>query len=132
MVHRRAEIVDCLEMDRRRQEEEDQSIQQHLDVFNSRGATAAAVPSEAQDSTPPKTKSKGLKMIQSPIKIMKKDKKDKQSKKSKKNLKTDDDKDVDETENDGTLTSSAVANSAPLPKQPKEKDKSKTKSWFGK
>lgn len=123
MVHRRAQIVDCLEMDRRRQEEEDQSIQQHLDVFNSRGAV------NPQDVTPPKTKSKGLKMIQSPLKIKKKDKKDKQPKKSKKGSKVDDDKDVDETD---IGDSSAVASAMPHSKQPKEKEKSKAKSWFNK
>ncbi len=114
MVHRRAEIVDCLEMDRRRQEEEDHSIQQHLDVFNSRGAAGTEEP------TPPKTKSKGLKMIKSPINLMKKDK----TKKKKKPSKDDDvDKDVDEAENSTTATTT----SKPPNVKPEKDKKSK---WF--
>ncbi|XP_057369055.1 MICAL-like protein 1 isoform X4 [Daphnia carinata] len=129
VVHRRAEIVDCLEMDRQRQVEEDQSIQQHLDVFNSRGSVPAAVDTRNVQASPSKTKTKTLKMIQSPIKLMKKDK----LKKSKKN-KVDADKEVDDTEVAGPLPSQSVANetSASSPSVPKEKEKHKTKSWFAK
>lgn len=121
MVHRRAEIVDCLEMDRRRQEEEDHSIQQHLDVFNSRGAAGGG---GTEEPTPPKTKSKGLKMIKSPINLMKKDKTKKQKKKDKSsNVKDDDvDKDVDEAE----ISSTASTSKPPNVKETKDK-KSK---WF--
>ncbi|XP_032797702.2 MICAL-like protein 1 isoform X3 [Daphnia magna] len=129
VVHRRAEIVDCLEMDRQRQVEEDQSIQQHLDVFNSRGSVPASVDTRNVQASPSKTKTKTLKMIQSPIKLMKKDK----LKKSKKN-KADADKEVDDTEVAGPLPSQSVANetSASSPSLRKEKEKNKTKSWFAK
>lgn len=114
VVHRRAEIVDCLEMDRRRQVEEDLSIQQHLDVFNSRGATPPEEP------IPVKSKSKTLRMIHSPIKLIKKDKL-KKSKKKEKDI--DADKDVDESEN--------VAAAAAL--KDKEEKRSKVKGhWFAK
>lgn len=33
IVERRNEIVDCLEMDRRREIEEDRSIHRHMDLF---------------------------------------------------------------------------------------------------
>lgn len=112
-------------MDRRRQVEEDESIQHHLDVFNSRGAATAV----AETVSPPsKTKSKSLKMMQSPIKLIKKDK----QKKSKKNKtdKVDADKETDETEVANTSPSqSADVTSSPLKK---EKDKTKAKSWFAK
>ncbi len=127
VVHRRAEIVDCLEMDRRRQVEEDESIQQHLDVFNSRGAATAAVDIQI---SPPKTKSKSLKMIQSPIKLIKRDKLHKKSKKNK----VDADKEVDESETAKTspLQSDAAGASISSQTPRKEKDKNKTKSWFAK
>ena len=131
-MHRRAEIVDCLEMDRRRQVEEDESIQQHLDVFNSRGATSAAVESQTVQASPSKTKSKSLKMIQSPIKLMKKDKLLKKSKKNK----GDADKEVDETETASTSPSQSgptdTSISPPSKPASKEKEKHKTKSWFAK
>ena len=132
VVHRRAEIVDCLEMDRRRQVEEDESIQQHLDVFNSRGAPSTAVESQTVQTTPSKTKSKSLKMIQSPIKLMKKDKLLKKSKKNK----VDADKEVDESETTSTSPSqsAATADASVSPSSSKhttkEKEKHKTKSWF--
>lgn len=124
VVHRRAEIVDCLEMDRRRQAEEDESIQQHLDVFNSRGVAVPVI-----DVTPPKSKSKTLKLIHSPMKLMKKEK----SKKSKKN-KPDVDKEVDETENVKTSPSQSASADSTIASPPtqKEKDKNKTKLWFAK
>ncbi|KAI9558496.1 hypothetical protein GHT06_015283 [Daphnia sinensis] len=105
VVHRRAEIVDCLEMDRQRQVEEDQSIQQHLDVFNSRGSVPAPVDTRNKDKL----------------------------KKSKKN-KVDADKEVDDTEVAGPLPPQSVANetSATSPSLRKEKEKHKTKSWFAK
>ena len=127
VVHRRAEIVDCLELDRRRQVEEDESIQQHLDVFNSRGAAA----SDTAQISPPKAKSKSLKMIQSPIKLIKKDKLLKKSKKNK----VDADKEVDESEIAKTSplqSDTAGASNVSSPPLRKEKDKNKTKSWFAK
>ena len=113
VVHRRAEIVDCLEMDRRRQVEEDLSIQQHLDVFNSRGATPPEEP------IPAKSKSKTLMKLHSPIKLIKKDK----SKKSKKKDKdVDADKDVDESES-----------AASVKQKEKEEKRPKVKGhWFAK
>ena len=132
VVHRRAEIVDCLEMDRRRQVEEDESIQQHLDVFNSRGAMSTAAESQTVQASPSKTKSKSLKMIQSPIKLMKKDKLLKKSKKNK----VDADKEVDESETSSTSPSQIAATDTSIspPSKPasKEKEKHKTKSWFAK
>ncbi len=132
MVHRRAEIVDCLEMDRRRQVEEDESIQQHLDVFNSRGALSTAAESQTVQASPSKTKSKSLKMIQSPIKLMKKDKLLRKSKKNK----VDADKEVDESETASTSPPQSAAADASIspPSKPasKEKEKHKTKSWFAK
>ena len=115
VVHRRAEIVDCLEMDRQRQAEEDLSIQTHLDVFNSRGAASSTGEQQQQeDSTKPKSKSKSLKL---PIKLsMKKDKKSKK--------KVDADKDVDEAEAASSTTTPSL--------QRKEKDKNKSKLWFAK
>ena len=130
VVHRRAEIVDCLEMDRRRQAEEDESIQQHLDVFNSRGGAGAAG-SEAIDPSPPKTKSKGLKLIQSPIKLMKKDKLLRKSKKKNKSDadKADDaDKETDDSDPVAAATSPTQQTAATSP--PLRKDKSK--KWFAK
>lgn len=129
VVHRRAEIVDCLEMDRRRQVEEDESIQQHLDVFNSRGTASAVVDVRESIASPSKTKSKSLKMIQSPIKLIKKDKLLKKSKKNK----IDADKEADETEVANVSPSpsqSTAKTSSPPPR--KEKDKTKGKSWFAK
>ncbi|XP_046463458.1 MICAL-like protein 1 isoform X3 [Daphnia pulex] len=133
VVHRRAEIVDCLEMDRRRQVEEDESIQQHLDVFNSRGAMSTAAESQTIQASPSKIKSKSLKLIQSPIKLMKKDKLLRKSKKNK----VDADKEVDESETASTSSppqSAAADASISPPSKPasKEKEKHKTKSWFAK
>ena len=119
VVHRRAEIVDCLEMDRQRQAEEDLSIQTHLDVFNSRGGAASGGDEHQQPhdtSIQPKSKSKSLKL---PIKL---------KKKSKKNKVVDADKDVDEAE---AAAAAAAANTTPS-LQRKEKDKSKSKLWFAK
>lgn len=129
VVHRRAEIVDCLEMDRQRQAEEDESIQQHLDIFNSRGSVPTSIDTRTVQASPSKTKTKTLKMIQSPMKLMKKDK----LKKSKKN-KVDADKEVDDTEVVGTLPAQSVANdtSVSSPSLRKEKEKHKAKSWFAK
>nr|CAD7260788.1 unnamed protein product [Timema shepardi] len=88
VVERRNEIVECLEMDRRREAEEDLSIHTQLGIFAARGK-----PSE--ESTTPDSHSKSS------------SKKDKDKKKHKKNKekhikskteKRDSDKDVDETE----------------------------------
>ena len=130
VVHRRSEIVDCLEMDRRREVEEDQSIQQHLEVFNSRGATASVSPDSGTDGKPPKSKT--LKMIQSPIKLIKKDK----EKKSKKKVK-DADKDIDESENEKSQAHSSAsvpptASASVQGHKEKDKDKKKSKLWFTK
>ena len=132
VVHRRAEIVDCLELERRREFEEDQSIQQHLEVFNSRSPDAAATTS-SPTVLPPKapSKSKTLKLIQSPIKLMKKDKHKKASKKV-----HDADKDIDESESESASpakasASGADADAAAAAKET-DKDKKKSKSWFNK
>ena len=119
VVHRRSEIVDCLEMDRRREKEEDTSIQQHLEVFNSRGATSGASKLSDKESSSHKTKSKTLKIIQAPIKLIKKDK-------LKKLKKVDADKDIDESENECSLKMPSTV-AAPV-----EKEKKKSKSWFTK
>lgn len=125
VVHRRAEIVDCLEMDRRRQEEEDESIQQHLDVFNTRAATAVVDPF----ISPSKTKSKSIKLIQSPIKLLKKDKVVKKSKKIKADQ-VDADKETDESQVTNKSPSNAASDSSSALK--KNKDKTKAKTWFAK
>lgn len=79
VVERRNEIIECLEMDRLREAEEDQSIHTRLGLFAAKNTA---------DSQPPS---------QSKSKKDKKKKKEKDSKK-KKDLKVDADKDIDEVE----------------------------------
>ncbi|XP_076286634.1 MICAL-like protein isoform X3 [Lasioglossum baleicum] len=84
IVERRNEIIECLEMDRRREIEEDKSIHKHMGLF------AAKTKSEAPDND----------MNLPCCSKMKKDKPKKKTKekKSKKMSKKDIDKDIDEAE----------------------------------
>lgn len=84
IVEKRNEIVDCLEMDRRREIEEDRSIHRHMDLF------AAKNKNESLCNDMDVTKKKKLKQNKLKEKI--------KEKKLKKILKKDIDKDVDETE----------------------------------
>ncbi|CAK9829660.1 MICAL-like protein 1 [Anthophora retusa] len=84
IVERRNEIVDCLEMDRRREIEEDKSIHRHMDLFAARNKTE---PSNNDKDTIERKKRKTMKL--------KEKVKEKQLKKT---LKKDMDKDVDEIE----------------------------------
>ncbi|KAK9295060.1 hypothetical protein QLX08_010535 [Tetragonisca angustula] len=84
IVEKRNEIVDCLEMDRRREIEEDRSIHRHMDLF------AAKNKNESLCNDMDVTKRKKLKQNKLKEKI--------REKKLKKILKKDIDKDVDETE----------------------------------
>ncbi|KAL6258432.1 hypothetical protein P5V15_010388 [Pogonomyrmex californicus] len=82
IVERRNEIVECLEMDRRREVEEDRSINKHMGLFAARNKNELSSKDNDSSSTG-KTK---------------KGKKEKKEKKLKKVTKKDADKDVDETE----------------------------------
>ncbi|XP_067213300.1 MICAL-like protein 1 isoform X2 [Linepithema humile] len=84
IVERRNEIVECLEMDRRREVEEDKSINKHMGLFAARNKNDLS--SRDNDSSNTGKTKKG--------KIKEKLK----EKKSKKAAKKDADKDVDETE----------------------------------
>ncbi|KOX75385.1 MICAL-like protein 2 [Melipona quadrifasciata] len=84
IVEKRNEIVDCLEMDRRREIEEDRSIHRHMDLF------AAKNKNESLCNDMDVIKKKKLKQNKLKEKI--------KEKKLKKILKKDIDKDVDETE----------------------------------
>ncbi|KAK2588006.1 hypothetical protein KPH14_004081 [Odynerus spinipes] len=83
IVERRNEIVECLEMDRKRAVEEDKSIHKHMGLFAARNKDATNSNNESSNSM----KSKKIK-IKEKIK----------EKKFKKLAKKDADKDVDETE----------------------------------
>ncbi|XP_012538611.2 MICAL-like protein 1 isoform X2 [Monomorium pharaonis] len=85
IVERRNEIVECLEMDRRREVEEDRSINKHMGLFAARNKNGLSG-KDNDSSNVGKTK-KG-----------KKEKKEMKEKKLKKTTKKDADKDVDETE----------------------------------
>lgn len=128
VVHRRAEIVDCLEFDRRRQAEEDESIQKHLDDFNTRHSKSPEVTGaesvEPERKSQAKLKSKTLKAIQAPIKLMSKDKSAKR-KKEKSNARTEEDS---ENQNSKPSSSDQPSEHHAI----KDKDKKKTKSWFTK
>ena len=82
IVAQRNEIVDCLEMDRLRELEEDESIEVHMGEF------AAVRPPEGEEKT-------------------KKKKKEKEKKKKKKDKEVDDDKDIDTSENGGATPKSS-------------------------
>jgi hypothetical protein len=82
IVAQRNEIVDCLEMDRLRELEEDESIEVHMGEF------AAVRPLEGEEKT-------------------KKKKKEKEKKKKKKDKEVDDDKDIDTSENAGATPKSS-------------------------
>ncbi|KOC64625.1 MICAL-like protein 2 [Habropoda laboriosa] len=84
IVERRNEIVDCLEMDRRREMEEDRSIHRHMDLFAARNKSE---PSNNDKDTVERKKRK-------PMKLKEKVK----EKQLRKTLKKDMDKDVDEIE----------------------------------
>lgn len=84
IVERRNEIVECLEMDRRREMEEDRSIHKHMGLYAARNKNE--VPSNNNDSMTSKAKKGKTKE-----KVVK-------DKKGKKTTKKDADKDVDETE----------------------------------
>ncbi|KAI4488985.1 hypothetical protein M0804_004483 [Polistes exclamans] len=85
IVERRNEIVECLEMDRKRAVEEDKSINKHMGLFAARNKSDAT--NSNNDYSPNSTKTKKSK-IKEKIK----------EKKFKKLSKKDADKDVDETE----------------------------------
>ncbi|KYM95635.1 MICAL-like protein 2 [Cyphomyrmex costatus] len=84
IVERRNEIVECLEMDRRREVEEDKSINKHMGLFAARNKNELA--SKSNDSSNAGKTKKG------------KTKEKVKEKKLKKATKKDADKDVDETE----------------------------------
>ena len=88
IVAQRNEIVDCLEMDRLRELEEDESIEVHMGEF------AAVRQPEGEDKS-------------------KKKKKEKERKKKKKDKFHDDDKDIDTSENTGA-TPKASPKKSPL------------------
>lgn len=81
IVERRNEIVECLEMDRRREIEEDKSINKHMGLFAARNKSEQS--SKNKDSSNTVKTKKG---------------KTKEKEKKKKATKKDADKDVDETE----------------------------------
>ncbi|XP_053987182.1 MICAL-like protein 1 isoform X1 [Hylaeus volcanicus] len=84
IVERRNEIVECLEMDRRREIEEDRSIHKHMDLFAAKKKNETSC-NEIEDPSSSKTK-KG--------KLKKRLKEKKFSRSTKKDI----DKDIDETE----------------------------------
>ncbi|XP_031788215.1 MICAL-like protein 1 isoform X2 [Nasonia vitripennis] len=84
IVERRNEIVECLEMDRRREIEEDRSIHREMDLYAARSKT------DHVNMTDESRRSSKLKKGKIKEKI--------KEKKSKKSNKKDADKDVDETE----------------------------------
>ncbi|KAG7209124.1 hypothetical protein KM043_015270 [Ampulex compressa] len=84
IVERRNEIVECLEMDRRREVEEDRSIHKHMGLFAARNKNE--ISTNNNDSCHSSKAKKG------------KTKEKTKEKKSKKTSKKDADKDVDETE----------------------------------
>ncbi|CAG2063929.1 unnamed protein product, partial [Timema podura] len=88
VVERRNEIVECLEMDRRREAEEDLSIHTQLGIFAARGK-----PSEESMTPDSQNKSSSKK-----DKDKKKHKKNKEKHIKSKTEKRDSDKDVDEAE----------------------------------
>ncbi|XP_003704533.2 MICAL-like protein isoform X1 [Megachile rotundata] len=83
IVERRNEIVDCLEMDRRREIEEDKSIHKHMDLFAVKNKNEIL---NKESNHVPKSKQKESKSSKS------------KEKKLKKILKKDIDKDIDEIE----------------------------------
>ena len=89
IVAQRNEIVDCLEMDRLRELEEDESIEVHMGEF------AAVRPPEGEEKT-------------------KKKKKEKEKKKKKKDKEVDDDKDIDTSENVGGATPKSSPKKGPM------------------
>ncbi|XP_011866643.1 PREDICTED: probable serine/threonine-protein kinase kinX isoform X2 [Vollenhovia emeryi] len=84
IVERRNEIVECLEMDRRREVEEDRSINKHMGLFAARNKNELWSGKDNDSSNAGKTKKGKMK--------------EKKEKKFKKAMKKDADKDVDETE----------------------------------
>ncbi len=104
-VSQRNEIVDCLEMDRLRELEEDESIEIHM------GEYAAIKPPDDEDSSKKKKK-----------------KQKKEKKKKKMNKSYDADKDVDTSEfpsGGPSLTNSPRPSPKKSPSHPEDKDKAK-------
>ncbi|CAG9760051.1 unnamed protein product [Ceutorhynchus assimilis] len=86
IVERRNEIIDCLEMDRRRETEEDNSIRSQLNLYSSKRDDEKDSPSTESEAKKKKKHKKISKIIQT------------FKHKKEKDLKVDIDKDVDETE----------------------------------
>lgn len=123
VVHRRAEIVDCLELDRRRQAEEDESIQKHLDDFNTRHNDESSE-AESKQAEQPKKKSHSLKAIHAPIKLLKKEKIAKLKKKK---------GHVNNEEDSESLKGKPSTSDQPSEDHTdKDTEKKRTKSWFKK
>ena len=99
IVAQRNEIVDCLEMDRLRELEEDESIEVHMGEF------AAVRPPEGEDKS--------------------KKKKEKEKRKKKKDKFHDDDKDIDTSEHSGTTPKSSPKKSPLAAAAAVEKDLAK-------
>lgn len=86
IVERRNEIVDCLEMDRRREMEEDWSIHHHMDLFVAKNKNESSLCNDTDTITEKKKRKQN------------KQKEKIKEKKLKKISKKDIDKDVDEIE----------------------------------
>ncbi|XP_012268898.2 MICAL-like protein 1 isoform X1 [Athalia rosae] len=84
IVERRNEIVECLEMDRRREVEEDRSIHEQMGIYAAKSKGDLTSTSDSSRSLPTSKKNKVKEKVK--------------DKKNKKSHKKDADKDVDETE----------------------------------
>lgn len=95
IVERRNEIIECLDMDRRREADEDRSIHARLEQFGSLAKSQQQIidiqDSSREDATPPHSKKKEKKLF------VKKEKKKKKDKEKDKTI-VDSDKDIDELE----------------------------------